>query len=39
VPFWSEDGYTLCPKFGLESVVVTEGTRGVYERIHRLNSK
>ena len=31
-PFWSENGHTLCAHFGLNSVMVFEGTEGVYER-------
>ena len=37
-PFWSENGYRLCP-FGLESGMVFEGTTGAYEGIYRFNSK
>ena len=31
-PFWSENGHRLCAHFGLNSVMVFEGTEGVYER-------
>ena len=31
-PFWSENGHRLCGHFGLNSVMVFEGTEGVYER-------
>ena len=31
-PFWSENGHKLCAHFGLNSVMVFEGTEGVYER-------
>ena len=34
-PFWSENGYRLCP-FGLESGMIFEETTRVYERICRF---
>ena len=37
-PFWSETGIHFA-HFGLESGMVFEGTRGVYERSYRFNSK
>ena len=38
VPFWSESGCKLS-LFWSGRVLVFEGTTGVYERIHRFNSK
>ena len=37
-PFWSENGYRLCP-FGLESGMIFEETTRVYERICRFKWK
>ena len=38
MPFWSENGYTLCPFWsGIEYGF--EGTMGVYECIYSFNSK
>ena len=31
-PFWFENGNSLFAHFGLNSVMVFEGTEGVYER-------